>query len=153
MGRPHIDRVKDGHSGGDCTRAFAAHGSTLQPIHLGRPFIQTPCKSRNQSLLSSRVTVFTPPPAFKSESSPRFPERASLHLPPYYGFRFCERDSLKFFTVVFQFYDPPRRMKNRTEAVGKQPFLRLKLHSFELHSGAAHDWRDFLIWLFFAFSQ
>ncbi|GBM35572.1 hypothetical protein AVEN_121029-1 [Araneus ventricosus] len=49
--------------------------------------------NRCQPLQSPRATVPTPPPAFRTGSQPRFPERASL-LPPVCGLRFCERGSL-----------------------------------------------------------
>ncbi|GBM84653.1 hypothetical protein AVEN_136683-1 [Araneus ventricosus] len=84
---------------------FSPHRPHFQTFHLGGLFMDTPCKPHNRPLQFPRATVPPTPSAFKT-GHPAPLSRETFTPPlPFCGFRFCERASLPFSRVVFQFYD------------------------------------------------
>ncbi|GBO02025.1 hypothetical protein AVEN_36294-1 [Araneus ventricosus] len=71
----------------------APHDSSFQPIHLDGSFAGWTAPTVNHHLRALRSPTFTAPP-------------------PFYCFCFCERGSLPFPTIVFQFYGSPRRVRD-----------------------------------------
>ncbi|GBO42432.1 hypothetical protein AVEN_24048-1 [Araneus ventricosus] len=84
--------------------------SSFLSIYLGTSFMKAPCKQKIWSLQTPSDTVPTPPPAFKTRPSSRFPERVSL--PHFVVFAFVREVSSPLPTIVFQFCRPARRMES-----------------------------------------
>ncbi|GBN25856.1 hypothetical protein AVEN_103894-1 [Araneus ventricosus] len=59
----------------------------------------------------------TPPPAFKTGFLASLSRESFTS--PFCGFRFCERASLPFSRIVFQFYDRMRQMENERRWISK----------------------------------
>ncbi|GBN56202.1 hypothetical protein AVEN_97972-1 [Araneus ventricosus] len=72
-------------------RGSTPHRSNFQPVHLGGPFMEAPCKPHYRSLRFRRANAPTPLTGFKT-----IPARPS---------HFRERVSLSLSTVVLQFYE------------------------------------------------
>ncbi|GBM65728.1 hypothetical protein AVEN_103778-1 [Araneus ventricosus] len=86
---------------------FAKDGSNFQFIHLGGSF----------TTASKRTTGRCDPRPFLLQPSTSRPP--PLSPSPTGGFRFCERGSLPFSRIVFQFYDRMRQMENECHWISK----------------------------------
>ncbi|GBM28919.1 hypothetical protein AVEN_265299-1 [Araneus ventricosus] len=91
--------------------SVSPENSSFQPINLGGSFMEAPRKRHDRPLQSSRVTVPTPPAAFKTRPPLLFPEKTLLPFPHFVFFASVRGVRSALPTIAFQFYGLVRRMK------------------------------------------
>ncbi|GBN50840.1 hypothetical protein AVEN_196160-1 [Araneus ventricosus] len=113
------------------------HRSNFKPIYLGWSLTETPirttglCDLRLLLLKSSKLGLPRPAPISGI---------TLLDGSTFCGFRFCERASLIFPRVVFQFYDQTRQMENERSCNSKLfPGLRLFSSDFSIDEGLSRE--------------